>query len=497
MLCQWRKSIKRRQWATAAAAAIEEAVNQQQQLDRHGGQEERGILDPTNNLTAAAPARQAAGQQRDQEQHQVSPSASTNNHAAKLDVMAGQTNAQQEEAEEQRASLVRIKHQANLNDTTAANVPAAKRQRREEMATANLDDLCNVLLVHVAGYIGPLSWCISLSDNGDETSQDHPQNKRTLVSINSARRLWGSFATLSKQWKQRVGVFLSPVLLLDADFYGVTSENVFPSLLWLVKNTISLGKLRLRTENYSTDFVAKIIRSCDIVRLEHVEVIVASTEKCPLLNEYFTGGFCHKDEEQQEEPMPLFDLHRIILRECTSIIKLKINCIARTPLRPASMSSAMYKSLHHKQMTADIAQLRCLRHVEFVLKTDQFSDKQEASCLLICFLCYAEMVEGLESLVLAAGHASTSKVIAIYSRSLKLIDVVNCGKEFWITKCVCPSLERFRCLASGMGNGVRTYNARTSIGLPRYREMHGSFFARSMSFYGMKVPGNCTIELIG
>jgi hypothetical protein len=160
-----------------------------------------------------------------------------------------------------------------------------------------------------------------------------------MICINDARRLWGDFATFSRHWKERVNIFLSPALLFDADFYGVHEREIFLSSLWLTKNAITLGKLRLRTANYSTEFVAKILRSCDMFHLEHVEVIVGSTERCQLLDGMHMRKFL-AEEVPQDEPMSIFDLYQEIAQKCPFVRKLKINCIAPTIQKLHHMSEA-------------------------------------------------------------------------------------------------------------------------------------------------------------
>lgn len=365
--------------------------------------------------------------------------------------------------------------------------PAAKRLRVGEPLTATFDDLSNELLLCVASFVGPVPTPAAI-----DVEEEH--DPTTMISIKDARRLWGSFATLSRDWKVRVNICLSPALLVDADLYGVRHEDLFSSFLWLTKNAIPLGKFRVQTANYSTNFVARILRSCDMLRLKHVEVIVASTDKCRLLNGMYARGFL--TEEEPEEPMSIFELHQEIARRCPVVRRLKINCIAPTASKPVAMSRGKYDGLHHGNMRYNFGRsLLTLRHLSFGVHCGRidYSNKMEAAKLLKAVVSASQQAPGLESLVLGMGSQNCQEALEIQSKSLKLIDVINCGKHLWITKCVCPSLELFKCRGTVFGNGVRVSDPREYV-LDDLRRV-GSFTVGSTPFYGMRVPDTCIVEL--
>ena len=129
----------------------------------------------------------------------------------------------------------------------------------------------------------------------------------------------------------------------------------------------------------------------------------------------------------------------------------------------------------------------CLRNLEVGVTRDS---------VFRAFLACAENHPNLEMFAMGSDRHVNNINVRIHSKSLKVIDFRNAGKCVWVTKCICPSLERFRCMGDGYGNGVRHYNPDEHFS--RRDDWHlsdrGELSAGENRFHGMKVPDTCIVE---
>jgi hypothetical protein len=168
------------------------------------------------------------------------------------------------------------------------------------------------------------------------------------------------------------------------------------------------------------------------------------------------------------------ELHTEIARQGQSIRKLKIN----------NTSEDLQAT---KRACKEISGMRCLRDLR-VGVTRAF--------VLRAFLRCVENHPNLEMFAVVGGTRHVMSKVRIQSKSLKVIDLRNAGKGVWVTRCICPSLERFLCMGAFNGNGVRHYNPDEIYS--RRGDWHlskpGELSAGENRFYGMKVPDTCIVE---
>jgi hypothetical protein len=102
--------------------------------------------------------------------------------------------------------------------------------------------------------------------------------------------------------------------------------------------------------------------------------------------------------------------------------------------------------------------------------------------------------------------------LEISSSSLQAIDLLNAGKNVWVTRAVCPNLKRFVCAAGHYGNGVRPRNSNGTVGSPLGFDSDdsGEYIAGTTrfdgpmvwrngrvlhEFEGLDVPDDCLVRL--
>ena len=373
-----------------------------------------------------------------------------------------------------------------------------------EVDDTKLEDLGNDVLLHIASFLA-----------GDlPKTQEIEENVMPLlhmIEANTARRVWGNFAALSKNFRERTCKILRPLLLVEADFYDVNEEDYFSTILWLSNNNIRLGRLRIRTGLCNSNYIALVLKNCDTSTLDDVEVrinvwdlntIVGPMEDAERLIDLQSRylGPAVEDAEKFGIPAEVLgpnintpDLHIVIAQQGQSIRKLKINnTLGRTKENGVPGGSKQKEDREHLQATKRacnaIAGMRCLRGLGVGVTRDS---------VFRAFLRCAENHPNLEMFAVGSARMVHGINVRIQSKSLKVIDFRNAGKSVWVTKCICPSLERFRCIGNSFaGNGVRHYNPEEHFS--RQDDWHlsdrGELSAGENRFHGMKVPDTCIVE---
>ena len=88
--------------------------------------------------------------------------------------------------------------------------------------------------------------------------------------------------------------------------------------------------------------------------------------------------------------------------------------------------------------------------------------------------------------------------LTLTSDSVRTIDVTLLEKQVFFCRVSAPKLERFRCIGSYYGNGVRTQDLRNRYPYAEYHEsrsMTGKYCVGDTPFFGMDVPPTCEVEL--
>jgi hypothetical protein len=341
-----------------------------------------------------------------------------------------------------------------------------------ESASISFQDLENDVLLLIASFlVGNLPKSRQKEDDSEADNTLH------MIGAKTAKRVWGKLGALSKHFRSR----LCELLLVDADFYLVEEEDYNPTFRWLSNNKIPLGRLRIKIELRHTSYVRALLNKCDTTRLETVEAIIEDGEaRKPIVSD------C----------IPLHELHKEIARQGQSIRKLKINVT-----EPAGSEQITPLSMHlgHTTMACkEIARMRSLRDLEVVISCYHKPGGKAAELLFKAFLICAQNHPRLEILTMAGSLGGLK--VGIKSKSLKIIDFADIGQMVWVTKCICPSLERFRCRAGVFGNGIRQYNPqgdfRSRVAEEGRLGNVGEVRAvgKSQQFYGTRVPDSCVVD---
>jgi hypothetical protein len=339
-----------------------------------------------------------------------------------------------------------------------------------EGGSISFQDLENDVLLHIASFL------VGNLPKPRQKKDSEADNTLHIVGVNTARRLWGKWGALSKHFRAR----LCELLLLDADFYLVEEKDYKPAFRWLSKNKIPLGRLIIRIGLRRTKYVRALLSKCDTSRLETVEAIIEDgTAGKPIV----------------ADCIPLNELHKEIARQGQSIRKLKINVT-----EPAGSARSAPLSMHIGDTTKackDIARMRSLRDLEVVINCYHKPGGKAAEFLFKAFLKCAQNHPRLEILTMV-GFLGAVKV-GIKSKSLKIIDFAHIGQMVWVTECICPSLERFRCRDGVFGNGIRQYNPEGDFRLrvaeeERLGNKGEVLVGKSQQFYGTSVPDSCVVD---
>jgi hypothetical protein len=484
-----------------------EARKKHQQENQKGQKEDATRRSPERSVDkekALSRIRKQAAVDEDQEKTSsikspCSRSGTTPGHSKrqldKATSVACSPNAKRAREEEPRRAPVETSASREEEDTIVQDsVPALI----PKIADTKLEDLGDDALLHIASFLA-----CDLPRPQEIEAYVMPQH---MMGANTARRIWGYFGALSKHSRER----LRPLLLVEADFYGVNDENYFSTILWLSNNKIRLGRLRIRTGLCNTNYVALLLKNCDTNTLDDVEVMInvwdlntivgpmENAEEFPdLTSKYF--GPAVEDAEKFGIPTEALgpnittpELHREITRQGQSIRKLKINnMLVRTKENIVPMGSKVKEDVEHLQATKtackEISNMRCLRDLGVGVTCDS---------VFRAFLRCAENHPNLEIFAVGSAQHVRSIKVRIQSKSLKVIDFRNAGKSVWVTRCTCPSLERFRCMGGPLGNGVRHYNPDEHFS--RQDDWHltdrGGLSAGENRFHGMKVPDTCIVE---
>jgi hypothetical protein len=361
-----------------------------------------------------------------------------------------------------------------------------------EDASISFQDLDNDILLHIASFlVGNLP---KPRQKGDKSKAD---NTFHMIGANIARRLWGKFGALSKHFRARV----CELLLLDADFYLVEEEDYKPTFRWLSKNKIPLGRLRIKVGSCHTNYVRLLLNRCDTSRLETVEAIIEdgtpiaadSIQLIETVETIIEDGTARKPIAS--DCIPLHELHKEIARQGRSIRKLKIN-VTEPEGSARSAPLSMYIG-HTKMACKEISRMRSLRDLEVVINCYHKPGGKAAELLFKAFLKCAQNHPRLE--ILTIGGVLGGVKVGIKSKSLKIINFANIGQMVWVTKCICPSLERFRCRDGILGNGIRQYNTEDDFRSrldeeERLGNVGEVLVGTSQEFYGTIVPDSCVVE---
>lgn len=419
------------------------------------------------------------------------------------------------------------KRSCQISRAKAHDGKKSGREDPEPSSLSFLESMDGALFKEIASFVVPIRVPTASTPRAIYHNVTTTRRDNSIIYVNNARRLWSTFGTLSKTLQKRTKelFFFDDGVIsgIDADFYGVKSGNYFATCLFLANNKLPLTKLRVYTNKTSMNIVSMLLNECDTSKTKEVEVKIDRFDL-----HYAIVPYKKKEKTQWDGVIDLTNdddfpsmrkkeygpalkkyidhrgimsnhgLHREIALSCPSIRKLKINAFAQEKTIHPLLSEEEHMGLHHKHVNMDgaITRLRNLRHLEISISGPPSRRKASNGAQLIrSFVRCAENVQGLESLNLSTTNTFVYGVkVCIQSQTLRVIDVSGCHKGFWVEKCLCPSLERFKCRGGGYGNGVRECKP-DGIHLNELRYAHGTFQAGSKKFYGMHVPDSCSVEL--
>lgn len=412
---------------------------------------------------------------------------------------------------------------------------AWKRIKTSEGSTLSFESLPDECLVKVFSFLGAGDYEAHANPeeeySEEEISSDlSPEYVKIKLRLKDAVKLHKTIALLSKRFFALCSRNIATILgHLDADLIVNDWHRFTP---WLTKNALRLKSLAIKSEVFEDCVIlVYILRKCDVSRLATLSALFKSfgprhNETMWTMVELAHGGDRSHVDEQGEiisTHLPvsletlkikatslglpgLYDhpllcnrqeLHDYIADLCPSLVSLKIVHDLGDNVDPNISSGILFQKQSIRQLNLVLCIAVMNRSLEFRQRFDTTSVSEVVSAL-----------PNLKVLKFLNGDYNNIHDITLRlaSNSLQKIDLLDAGKNNWITTCVCPRLMRLICLSTPYGNGVRPRGDSGEIELIGINE--GEYLAgtarfdgtlewsgETIVFEGLKVPNSCVVTV--
>jgi len=413
----------------------------------------------------------------------------------------------------------------------------AWRRRTPEKPRISLADLQNDCLVHIFSFLGageniPPTTDEELSaDFADEyLEQDRSVDfVDTRLTLQQAVALHKTMALISRRF-HRLCLSHLPTILghLDADLIINSWHRYTP---WLTKNSLRLKSLRLRSDCFDDNVILLyILQRCDVSKLTTLSacfrlfgphhdtnmwtmvdrawhekgvnseesIINLVSYQAPATLDLKAAALGLPDLYEQRQVTTRRELHNAIVHHCPSVANLKLVHDLGDNSDPGVSSDALFR----KKTIRELQLVLCIvvdGNLDFRASYDTGS--------------VSEILRTLPNLkILKIGNGNRCNLhnmtFQLCSSSLQCINLLEAGKNNWMTRCVCPNLKRLQCLTSPYGNGVRARGDTPEIDLLAIRSncvyiagnarFDGTldWGSRIVTFEGLNVPDSCLVSLV-
>lgn len=407
----------------------------------------------------------------------------------------------------------------------------------------SLEDLKEDCLVHIFSFLGagvprnPTSEQDLAADYSEEYLARglSPGYVIAKLTLQDAVKLHQTVALLSKRFLNLcVGRLAEMLGCLDAN---LILEKWWKYVPWLAHHKLRLNSLNLKS-NYLHDssILLYLMRKCDVSNLTTLEASFTDTElpfvhRMPSLVErawncqqlQVMGDIIDTDSvktlgslKEAAEDLGLPDLYtqpqvrtnaelnEEISSYCPSLTSVKVVIQARDKEQNASSSlDTLFQRANIRQLNLVVVR------APFEFNWPNRFRSWEPDTRPILEIVSA--LPNLKVLSLSSRDGLYGAEMEISSSSLQAIDLLNAGKNVWVTRAVCPNLKRFDCAAGRFGNGVRPRNSNGTVGTLDFDiDDSGEYIAGTTrfdgpmvwsdgrvlhEFEGLDVPDDCLVSL--
>jgi len=314
-------------------------------------------------------------------------------------------------------------------------------------------------------------------------------NNREIVDERSGvAALFRIVAFVSKDLLASVHRYLCQTnLTLNVSYLASSSApRYFRRVAWACRNKVKIAECSFYPTTRGQISVSEyILRSCDISEMQEISVLViyidSKAEDDAYESKAVKAGI-PSDVFRQDDADCLVEFQRFLAdhlpKHAPALKKMQLSFDNVKMYLPVLTN--LSQSL--EELKLSIRQTRNGCPLSFAIEL------QELSRVI-------EQLPRLKNLKLFEKNGGS---FHIRSTSLEEIDTTECSTEFFISKCVCPSLMMFRCTHRGRrSNGARPAIAFNEEDLEDMRkESEVDLKVHSRPFIGMSVPGTCIVRLV-
>lgn len=298
-----------------------------------------------------------------------------------------------------------------------------------------------------------------------------PTDQEELLVVRDAIGIHNQLASVCHLWRGICAQNLSSILgRLNVDLASLKIETIVPSIQWLCKHKLKIGKLIIHDDAELEDLplLAELLTTCDTTELITVRAYVdkeyrrwiyksskwisaaynarvkeryfdlsKDTVSVPLATKALTLGLPTHDLTQM-------DFHDLLAQQCPKLTNLILSITMPVGLERIPCSEYLSSALFSMPTIVKL-------EVSIGCHADARPD------MPINGMVFTKMIKNLSGLtdltIKSPDHkALIGKRFSVVSQSLKYVDATRLGKGVW---CAfdCPKLERFECKSSDFGCG--------------------------------------------